>query len=75
MARYSTEFYEPIVHDYANFGTWTERGALDASQRATQVWKDILAADKRPEVDGTRLEALQGFIAKRTAEGGAPPES
>ena len=75
MARYSTEFYEPVVHDYANFGTWTERGARDASQRATQVWKDILAADVRPEVDDTRREAMRAFIAKRTAEGGAPPES
>ena len=75
MARYNTEFYEPVVHDYANFGTWTERGALDATQRATQVWKDILAADQRPEIDGDRLEHLQAFVARRTAEGGAPPES
>ncbi len=75
MARYNTEFYAPIVHDYANFGTWTERGAQDASTRATQVWQDILAKDVRPEVDGARLEALQDYIAKRTAAGGAPPES
>ncbi len=75
MERYSTAFYEPIVHDYANFGTWTERGALDANSRATQVWQDILAADVRPAVDGDRLDVLRGFIAKRTAEGGAPPES
>ena len=75
MARYNTEFYEPIVHDYANFGTWTERGAFDASSRATAVWKNILANGKGPEVDGDRLENLQRFIARRTAEGGAPPES
>lgn len=75
MERYNTEFYEPVVHDYANFGTWTERGAQDANTRATKVWKDILAADKRPNVDGAKVDALQAFIAKRTAEGGAPPES
>lgn len=75
MARYNTEFYEPVVHDYANFGTWTERGSLDANQRATQVWKRIVAADERPEIDQNRLEALKSFVAKRTAEGGAPPES
>jgi trimethylamine--corrinoid protein Co-methyltransferase len=63
------------VHDYANFGTWTERGAQDANTRATAVWKDILAADNRPDIDGVRAEALNAFIAKRTAEGGAPPES
>ncbi len=75
MERYNTEFYEPIVHDYANFGTWSERGSVDASVRATKVWKDILAADKRPDLDGARVENLKQFIAKRTAEGGAPPES
>ncbi|MDJ0631272.1 MAG: trimethylamine methyltransferase family protein [Rhodobacter sp.] len=75
MERYNTEFYEPIVHDYANFGTWTERGARDATTRATDVWKSILAADTRPAVDPVRVEALRAFIEKRTAEGGAPPES
>jgi trimethylamine--corrinoid protein Co-methyltransferase len=75
MERYNSEFYDPIVHDYANFGTWTERGAQDASTRATSIWQDIVAADARPDVDGAKVDALQSFIAKRTAEGGAPPES
>ncbi len=75
MDRYNTEFYEPIVHDYANIGTWQERGSRDASTRATSVWKDILDADKRPELDQDRVAALRAFIEKRTTEGGAPPES
>ncbi|MEO1640627.1 MAG: trimethylamine methyltransferase family protein [Pseudomonadota bacterium] len=75
MARYNTEFYEPIVHDYANFGTWTERGSVDANTRATAVWERILEENKRPSVDPDRLGALQAFIAKRTEAGGAPPES
>jgi len=75
MERYNTQFYEPVVHDYANFGTWTDRGSLDASHRATHVWKDIVAAKAKPAIDDHRLDALQAFIAKRTAEGGAFPES
>lgn len=75
MARYNTEFYEPIVHDYANFGTWTERGAQGANERATGVWQRILAEGKGPAVDDDKLAALQAYIAKRTAAGGAPPES
>lgn len=75
MERYNTEFYEPVVHDYANFGTWTERGAQDASTRATAVWKDIVANSPGPRVDADRLEALRAYIDKRTASGGAPPES
>ena len=75
MERYSTEFYAPIVHDYANFGTWTERGAEDANTRATKVWKDILAADARPTMDEARVDALRTYIETKTAAGGAPPES
>ena len=75
MERYNTQFYEPIVHDYANFGTWTERGSKEASTRATKVWKDIVNSDNALQVDGDRLEALQSYIARRTEEGGAFPES
>mgnify|MGYP003665494521 FL=1 len=75
MARYNTEFYEPVVHEYANFGTWTERGARGANERATDVWQRILAEGKGPNVDGEKRTELQAFIAKRTAAGGAPPES
>lgn len=75
MERYSTQFYEPIVHDYANFGTWTERGSKDANQRATKVWKEIVAARTKPDTDGDRMAGLEAFIAKRTAQGGANPES
>lgn len=75
MERYNTQFYEPIVHDYANFGTWTERGAVDANRRATGVWKDIVNAKCQPPRDDARLGHLQDFVARRTAEGGAPPES
>jgi trimethylamine--corrinoid protein Co-methyltransferase len=75
MARYATEFYEPLVHDYANFGTWQERGSLDASQRATLVWEEILARPRAQHLPPERLAALDAFIARRSAEGGAPPES
>lgn len=75
MERYNTQFYEPIVHDYANFGTWTDRGAIDTNNRATKVWKDIVAAKTKPAIDEQKLGKLQDFIAKRTEAGGANPES
>ncbi|MEP4198701.1 MAG: trimethylamine methyltransferase family protein [Aliishimia sp.] len=75
MERYQSEFYEPIVHDYANFGTWTERGAQDASTRATAVWKEIVNAGPGHTPDGDKLEAMRQYIENRTQEGGAPPES
>ncbi len=75
MERYNTEFYEPHLHDYANFGTWTERGSVDANHRATGVWKEILNNFESPVQSNDRLGAMHEFIARRTEEGGAPPES
>ena len=75
MARYRTEFYEHIVADLSNFGTWTENGAIDTHTRATGVWKSILEADVRPELDEDRVAALTAYIAKRTEAGGAAPVS
>ena len=75
MARYRTEFYEPLVGDWSNFGTWTEKGGRTASERAVDIWKRILEEDARPVVDPDRLETMRAFVAKRTAEGGAAPVS
>ena len=74
MERYSTAFYQPLVADWSNFGTWTERGALDANQRATGLWEGILADHKAPAcATDDRVGALDGLIAGRTAAGGALP--
>ncbi len=74
MERFSTAFYEPLIADWSNFGTWSERGAQDASTRATATWEQILADHTRPAAaTGDRIAALDAFIDKRTQEGGAPP--
>ncbi len=75
MERYQTQFYEPLVGDWSNFGTWTERGSVDANHRATGVWKNIVNTFEPPKHDPGRVGALQEFIARRTQEGGAAPES
>lgn len=74
MARYRTAFYQPLNADWSNFGTWNERGAKDANERAAELWQAILD-DDAPPADGARVAAMTDFIAKRTAEGGAPPVS
>ena len=75
LRRYQDAFYAPLVSDWSNFGLWTEHGAKTATERANGIWKQILADFEPPPVDVARIEALDDFIARRTAEGGAPPES
>ena len=41
--RYQSAFYEPILSDWRNYESWEEAGALSATQRATAVWKQLLA--------------------------------
>lgn len=75
MERYRTAFYPPLVADWSNFGTWSERGAKHTTERANALWKRILAGPPAFRPDPARIEALDAFVARRTAEGGAPPES
>lgn len=75
MERYQSEFYEPLVADWSNFGTWTERGGKDANQRATGIWEKILNEATGPQVDGDRADNLHAFVRRRSEEGGANPES
>jgi trimethylamine--corrinoid protein Co-methyltransferase len=73
MARYSTQFYEPFLSDWSNFGQWTEKGARTATERATGVWKRLLDEYEAPPLDPARLEELDAYITERTAAGGASP--
>ncbi|MFZ5791458.1 MAG: trimethylamine methyltransferase family protein [Pseudomonadota bacterium] len=75
MARYRTAFYEPLVADWSNFGNWTQAGAKTATERALGVWKRTLGEFQAPASASAAAEPLDAFIARRTAEGGAPPAS
>jgi trimethylamine--corrinoid protein Co-methyltransferase len=75
LERYRAAFYEPLVSDWSNYGQWVEAGSLDATQRANAVWKKALAEYEQPPLDDAVREELEEFVARRTAEGGAPPES
>ena len=58
-----------------NFGQWTEAGATDATERAhttSQRWLDEYTT---PAMPADTLAALDEFVARRTADGGAHPES
>jgi trimethylamine--corrinoid protein Co-methyltransferase len=75
LERYRTAFYTPLVSDWSNFGQWTEAGSRDATTRANEVWKRVLADWEPPPLDDAIAAELDEFVARRTAEGGAPPES
>jgi trimethylamine--corrinoid protein Co-methyltransferase len=71
MERYRTAFYQPLVADLTNFGSWTEAGSKTANERANMIWKRAL--DHYQPIAGAEEIAgvLDPFIARRKAEGGA----
>ncbi len=75
MARYRSAFYAPLNADLSNFGQWSEAGSLSATQRATRVWKRVLAEFEPPLVRSGLKEALEEYVARGTEGGGAPPVS
>jgi trimethylamine--corrinoid protein Co-methyltransferase len=75
MERYRSAFYAPLVSDWRNYGTWADDGAKTATERASSVWQNTLERYVAPARDPAMVEALDHFVAARTAAGGAPPVS
>jgi len=73
MERYRTAFYAPMASDWRNFGAWTDDGARTATERANTIWHQRLDEFVAPARDPAIVEALDAYVARRKAEGGAPP--
>jgi trimethylamine--corrinoid protein Co-methyltransferase len=43
--------------------------------RANEIWKQVLIDFEQPPLDEAIAEELAEYVERRTAEGGAPPES
>ena len=75
MERYKTAFYAPLVSDWQNYGQWSEGGAKTATERAHTLWQEALTRYVPPVRDPAIVEAIDDYVARRIAEGGAPPVS
>jgi len=73
MQRYRKAFYEPLVANLENYGTWQETGAKDSAERATEIWKSVLQRFAPPEGGTERAHRVRRFIAAARNRGGAPP--
>lgn len=72
MARYESAFHRPMLSNWDNHGEWLERGSQTARDRAYTIWTQLLAEHQDPDIDPAIVEALDAYIARRKAEGGAP---
>ena len=74
LERFETAFYSPLLSDWSNFENWRDQGSVDATQRASGIYKSAIAAYQPPAFDPSRLEEIDAFISRRTDEGGADIE-
>jgi trimethylamine--corrinoid protein Co-methyltransferase len=65
LERYEHAFYQPLLSNWQNFEAWQEKGAMDATQRATGIWKQALAEYAEPPMDPAVREALVEFVNRR----------
>jgi trimethylamine--corrinoid protein Co-methyltransferase len=68
LARYESAFYRPLLSDWTNFENWTEAGSRNATERATGIWKQMLAEYVPPPLDPAVKEAVEAYVARRTLE-------
>ncbi len=68
LARYEKAFYRPLLSDWSNFENWTENGARTATERATGIWKQMLADYQAPPLDPAVKEEMEAYVARRTVE-------
>jgi trimethylamine--corrinoid protein Co-methyltransferase len=68
LARYESAFYRPLLSDWSNFENWTDAGSRNATERATGIWKKMLADYVPPPLDPAVKEAIEAYVARRTQE-------
>ena len=67
LRHFATANYQPTLPEAGPFETWEENGSLTADQRATALWKQMLADYQAPPIDDKILATLTEFVAERKA--------
>jgi trimethylamine--corrinoid protein Co-methyltransferase len=68
LARYESAFYRPLLSDWSNFENWRDAGSRSATERATGIWKKLLAESVPPPLDPAVREAIADYVARRSLE-------
>ena len=68
LERFRECFYRPLLSSTENYERWQRNGGLDASARATEVWRKTLEEYEQPPLDDAVREQLQEFVTRRRAE-------
>ena len=65
LERYESAFYAPLLSDWRNFESWQEAGGSTATERANEIWKQLLREYQQPSLDPAVDEAITAYVTKR----------
>jgi trimethylamine---corrinoid protein Co-methyltransferase len=68
LARYQSAFYRPLLSDWSNFENWRDAGSRTATERATGIWKKLLADYVPPPLDPAVREGVAAYVERRSRE-------
>ncbi len=68
LERFRTCFYMPLLSSSDNFERWSRGGGLDATDRATKVYRERLEAYEPPPIDDAIREELEEYVNRRRTE-------
>jgi trimethylamine--corrinoid protein Co-methyltransferase len=71
LERYEHAFYRPLVSNWQNYENWQLSGSKDATQRATEIWKQALKEYEQPAMDPAIREQLDAYVTQRRADIGS----
>jgi trimethylamine--corrinoid protein Co-methyltransferase len=68
LERFRECFYRPLLSSTENFERWQKKGGLDATARASVIWRETLEGFEAPAIDeGVRAE-LEEYVVRRRRE-------
>jgi len=68
LARYERAFYRPLLSDWSNFENWRDAGSRTATERATGIWKKLLADYVPPPLDPDVRGRIAAYVERRSRE-------
>ncbi|MEM6933877.1 MAG: trimethylamine methyltransferase family protein [Pseudomonadota bacterium] len=67
LRHYATANYEPLLPDAGSYEAWADNGRRSAAERASGVWKRMLADYEPPDLAPGVQAELQDFVSSRKA--------
>jgi len=67
LRHYANANFQPDLAESGPYESWSENGSLSSDQRATAIWKKMLADYEAPPLDDRLRQSLHDFVDDRKA--------